>query len=319
MLKKATALLLALLLLFSACPALSEERVPSDDTLYVTTDVIGAETVFRHYDESFYDVPCEQPGTVVKVNYTATVYESGPIKKVLYVYLPYGYDESRPYNIIYFTHGNEQHAEDLIDTAYYRNALDNMIARGVCEPFIMVFPTFYNNYRRKNGEDLERWPQEYLVDIMPLIESTYHTYAETADDAGFRASREHRAFNGYSLGSFITWGLMDQMLPYAKWFMPFAGSAVAFGAGPEEQAAFVADIIDRHPGEDFFIYAACGGPSDVAYPMVEQIALMIRDTERFSYGRDPGTDNLYFCLTEFAHSAIFCRFMLYNAFEVIFR
>ena len=317
--KKVLALLTALICLAGLCAALAEERVPGEDTLYVTTDVVGAETVFRRYDESFYDAPSDQPGTVVKIRYEATVYEPSPIRKILYVYLPYGYDASRQYNIIYYTHGAEAHAEDLIQSAYYKNALDNMIAQGVCEPFIFVFPSYFNDYRKKSGEVVELWPRELLHDIMPLIESTYSTYAETADEAGFAASRAHRAFNGYSRGSLITWGMIGELADYAQWFLPFSGPALGFDASADDQFAYMSGVMETLRGKEIFIYSACGGTEDSAYPMTEMIARMIADTDHFSYGRDPGTNNLYFCLTEFPHSSTFGRFMMYNAFEVIFR
>lgn len=317
--KRIVTLIMALLLLSGLIPAFAEGRVPGEDTLYVTTDVVGAETVFRHYDESYYDQPSEQPGTVVKIRYEATVYGDAPIKKVLYVYLPCNYDESRQYNIIYYTHGAEAQAADLIQSAFYKNSLDNMIAQGICEPLIFVFPTYFNDLRKKTGEVVELWPQELLHDIMPLVESTYSTYAETADEAGFMASREHRAFNGYSRGSLITWGMIGDLAPYAKWFLPFSGGARGFGAAVEDQMAYFADLMDSLRDTEIFIYSACGGPDDSAYSMTEMIARMIADTEHFSYGRDPHKNNLYFCLTEYPHSSTFSRFMMYNAYEVIFR
>ncbi len=316
--KKLIALLLALMTLCALLPAGAESRAPGEDTLYVTTDIVGAETVFRHYDETYYDEPSDQPGTVVKIKYQATVYGDDPISKVMYVYLPFGYDETRQYNIIYYTHGAEAGAADLIQYAYYKNALDNMIARGICEPLIFVYPSYFNDQRRKTGEVVALWPQELRQDIMPLIESTYSTYAETPDEAGFIASRDHRAFNGYSRGSMITWGMMSELSDVARWFMPWSGET---GFGPDAQTQYeaVAASMDSLKNKDIFIYSACGGVSDSAYSMTELIALMIADTERFSYGRDPKANNLYFCLTEFSHSSTFGRFMLYNAFEVIFR
>ena len=81
--KKLIALLLALMTLCALLPAAAESRVPGEDTLYVTTDIVGAETVFRHYDETYYDEPSDQPGTVVKIKYQATVYGDDPISKVM--------------------------------------------------------------------------------------------------------------------------------------------------------------------------------------------------------------------------------------------
>lgn len=64
--KKFIALLCALALILSALPALAESREKPEDKKVITTDdVIGAETVFKKYDNKFYDAPSTQPGTVV--------------------------------------------------------------------------------------------------------------------------------------------------------------------------------------------------------------------------------------------------------------
>ena len=173
-----------------------------------------------------------------------------------------------------------------------------------------MFPSYFNDYRKKNGEIVELWYKELREDIMPLVESTYHTYAKTIDEEGFIASREHRAFNGYSRGSLLTWDMLGKMLPYAKLFLPFSGPAISFDANAEEQLPFIVEQIEANPDYDFFIYSACGGETDSAYPMTEMIAAMIQDTDHFSYGQDPAVNNFYFCLTEFPHSSTFGRFMM---------
>lgn len=71
--KKFIALLCALALILSALPALAESREKPEDKKVITTDdVIGAETVFKKYDNKFYDAPSTQPGTVVRLDYTTT-------------------------------------------------------------------------------------------------------------------------------------------------------------------------------------------------------------------------------------------------------
>lgn len=93
--KKFIALLCALALILSALPALAESREKPEDKKVITTDdVIGAETVFKKYDNKFYDAPSTQPGTVVRLDYTTTAYGAEQPGWVN-VYLPYGYDENR--------------------------------------------------------------------------------------------------------------------------------------------------------------------------------------------------------------------------------
>jgi hypothetical protein len=93
-----------------------------------------------------------------------------------------------------------------------KNALDCSVAEGRCRPFITVFPGFYLHDPVRTGRVDEkaerghvlRFQKELRNDLMPLVESRYSTYAETADEAGFAASRDHRAFAGLSRGSVTT-------------------------------------------------------------------------------------------------------------------
>ncbi len=134
------------------------------------------------------------------------------LEKELYVYLPYGYDPARQYNVVYALHGTDAHADYWIgDTATGKSTLkllDRMIEKGECEPFILVTPTYYSIPEDKqdlfpdywSGDALANvWPmyfwQEMRNEIIPLIDSTYSTYGD---------SREHRAFVGLSRGSMTT-------------------------------------------------------------------------------------------------------------------
>ena len=139
--RKIIALFLALALLLSAIPTLAEKRTaPEDKKVITTTDVVGAETVFKKYDNKFYDEPSEQPGTVVRLDYTTTAYgEEQP--GWVNVYLPYGYDENgtERYNIIYFLHGTNETQDSFIGMDKVKNAIDNMIEVGITAPFNLVY------------------------------------------------------------------------------------------------------------------------------------------------------------------------------------
>lgn len=84
--------------------------------------------------------------------------------------------------------------------------LDRMIAQGEIEPLIVVTPTFYVEDDCADGLDALTFSfrEELRNDLMPAVESKYATWAETPDDAGFAASREHRAFAGLSRGAVTT-------------------------------------------------------------------------------------------------------------------
>ena len=78
-----------------------------------------------------------------------------------------------------------------------------MIAEGDIDPLIVVTPTFY--VEDDCADDLDQltysFAKELRNDLMPEIESSYSTYAKSADDKGFSKSRDHRAFAGLSRGA----------------------------------------------------------------------------------------------------------------------
>jgi homogentisate 1,2-dioxygenase len=164
-------------------------------------------------------------------------------------------------------------------------------------------------------------------DIMPAVESAYRTYAETADEAGFIASRGHRAFAGFSRGCYACWHQFFHNLDLAKWFMPFsanisAADEMSLDMPVEEQLQMLKDALSAQADykDDFFIYAACGGKRDMMYDVnAELIKAMIADSEDFSYGTDKSVNNLYFCSSSELHQTLVSRFYFYNAFDVVFK
>ncbi len=323
--KKFSLLLVLILLFTSLSTALAETtRTPGADKL-IDDPAIGVTTTFKKYDAKFYDKESTQPGTVVRLDYTTDVYGE-TLNQWANVYLPYGYDESKQYNIIYFMHGTNETQDSFIADPRAKNAMDSIIEAGVTDPFIMVFPCYYYNYETR-AIDMTNYVREVRNDLMPAVESAYSTYAETADEAGFIASREHRAFAGYSRGCYATWHMFFNNLDYAYWFMPF--SANISGAAEmslempvDEQIAMLKEAIDRQAAykDSFYIYAACGGGRDMMYDVNNAlITAMLAETDYFSYGQDKAENNLYYCLSKEIHQTLVARFYLYNAFDVVFK
>lgn len=318
---KKLALLMALLMLLCSVAMAETTRTPGADKLVDDTS-LGITTTFKKYDGKFYDKESAQPGTVVRLDYTTTAYGE-PMETWANVYLPYGYDETQQYNVIYFLHGTNETQDSFVGDARAKNALDGFIEAGVTDPFIMVFPCYYYDYANR-AIDMTSFVQEVRNDLMPAVESTYSTYAVTADEAGFIASREHRAFAGYSRGCYATWHMFFNNLDYAYWFMPFsanisAADEMSLGMPVEEQIAMLKEAIDRQ-GYDFYIYAACGGPRDDMYNVNNAlITAMIAEPDYFSYGQDKTVNNLYYCLSKEIHQTLVGRYYLYNAFDVVFK
>lgn len=179
--------------------------------------------------EQFDSAACNQPGTVEEVAYQTKAYgtDGRDVEKHALVYLPYGYDESQPYNILYLMHGTGDDEYYWLRTHEYNKVmLDNMIASGDIEPLIVVTPTFYvEDDLKKEGLDplTFSFREELRNDLMPFIESRYSTYAESCDEAGFTDSRDHRAFAGLSRGAVTTaHAAFCGSLDYFSWFGMFS-------------------------------------------------------------------------------------------------
>ena len=164
------------------------------------------------------------------------------MEKELLVYLPYGYDPAQPYNVVYALHGTGENETYWIGDGPIgqttRKLLDRMIDVGECAPFILVTPCYYSIPEDKAElfPDLDTqdmlanvWPmyfwEEMRNEIIPLIDSTYSTYADQ-DDA-----RDHRGFVGLSRGSMTTINsVMMHELDQFSYFGNFSGVWCDFDA-----------------------------------------------------------------------------------------
>ena len=302
--KRLEAFLTLVILLCGLCPALGEEyREPAKLDLSGT---LGLDTHYCLYDRDFYESPDDQAGTVVRIKYTTAMYGEKTYKKTMNVYLPYGYDENgaERYPVIYFFHGRGCDPSTLIGNEYTKNAFDHMISTGIAKPFILVAPTYYYDARHLLY-DLDLFVREMREEIMPLVEGTYRTFAETPDEAGFRASRDHRAVCGFSMGSMTTWSLFPSMLDVAAEFLPFSGPM-------QDTDALIAAV--EKADVPFYICMACGGPDDLAYENCNALARQLAADPHFSYGTDREKDNLYYYLSDNPHQDLCSRYYLFNAF-----
>lgn len=181
-----------------------------------------------------WDQQAEVPqGTVEELFYDTHAYatDGRAVTKSVLVYLPAGYDESKQYNILYLMHGTgDDQYYWLRANPYNKVMLDNLIAAGEIEPLIVVTPTFYcEDDCKESLTALEKltyaFKDELRNDLMPTVEAKYATYAESADEAGFAASRDHRAFAGLSRGAVTTYrSVFCGCLDYFASFGTFSGS-----------------------------------------------------------------------------------------------
>ena len=183
-----------------------------------------------------YAAQSTHPGTVEELVYDTKDYagNGADIQKKAYVYLPYGYDpddaETR-YDIIYLMHGWGGAAGEYfyMDNGAIRTMLDQMIERGDIKPVIAVSATFYTEGSSRDfSASIDQFRQFHLDfenALMPAVEGKYHTWAVSTSPEDLMASRDHRAFGGFSLGSVTTWLQFCHDTDYIRYFLPMSGSS----------------------------------------------------------------------------------------------
>ena len=268
--------------------------------------------------------PLDQPGTLTELEYdtyeSTTYEEQGQVlHKRAIVYLPYGYSEEKTYNVFYLMHGGWSNETTYLGTPdhpnEFKNILDNGIADGKIREMIVICPT-YNNTSGEDSSDYslalrltENYHNELINDLLPAVEGTFSTYAEDTTPEGLEASRDHRAFCGFSMGSVATWRTFQHCLDYFRYFMPCSGSLTSDG---EYMASLVRE--SGYDWEDFFIFAA-SGTDDFAYSSFKsQIQAMVDvDDGTFRSADNEREGNLYFLEQEGGtHSGEYAEEYFYN-------
>ena len=103
---------------------------------------------------SSYERPSGEPGHVEEISYKTTLIDGSGrvVDKNAMVYLPYGYDKSRKYDIFYLNHGYGASNTTFLGTPNsphaFKHILDNMIQNGDIKPIIVVTPTYTFEYGR---------------------------------------------------------------------------------------------------------------------------------------------------------------------------
>ena len=255
---------------------------------------------------SDYFKPAEQEGQLVRLDYDtwesfSYAEHTQRLTKIAWVYLPYGYDPNEKYNVFYYMHGGWGDETTTLGTTEqpttFKYALDHAIQDGRMKPMIIVCPT-YNNLSGEDSADYslalqltDNYHNELINDLIPAVESTYSTWAEATTPEGLCASRDHRGFGGFSMGSVTTWHTFQYCLDDFRYFMPMSGN---MGDG-----SWVAEVVRKSDwtSDDFFIFTATGtqdfaGASFAA--QIQSMATRYSDVFRLANNEDKG--NLSFRL-----------------------
>ncbi len=251
--------------------------------------------------------PAARRGKVETFNYTARGADGTPLRKRARVYTPYGYnprDKSKRHNVLYLMHGGGDNTtsfcSDPRSPLSLTDVLDHLIAEGALEPLIVVMPTFYPDDRNitTNGmadaiELTRTFHKELRRDLIPAVETTYNTWLESPDSAGVTASRNHRAFGGFSMGALATWYQLAYDNAAVAHYLPLSGDLWTFDAqGKREPADSSARWIEQRLkgtpfATDFRVYAYTGTDDIAGDPEKNFVRALAENTSLFRLrGRD---------------------------------
>ena len=219
-------------------------------------------------------------GEVKRFEYDTKTYEEGSdrsLRKGAWVYLPHGYDQGRQYDVLYLLHGGGVNEDwwfkTFPDTV---TILDNMVAKKVCKPCIIVAPTYYL------GEDVDR-NAEYITehfchelrrDLIPAVESAFSSYAcGDVSEENLVRTREHRAFAGLSLGSMTTYrAAFYRNYDLFSWYGPFSGCCGPWGVRDKEVERIGETLAEMEKkGLKLDYLFCCNGDKDIAYEEHKEI------------------------------------------------
>lgn len=253
-------------------------------------------------------------------------------QKSALVYLPACYDANdteTKYNVLYLMHGGGDSPKWFLGgegkKSKITRMLDSMIDSGEIKPMIVCAVSYYTDYSNDATRNCLNFHYELMNDLIPVLETTYPTYATDVTPDGLAASRTHRGFGGFSMGAVTTWSVFEHCLNEFAYFVPMSGDCWALGstAGSSRSlqtaqhlAAKVAE--SNKTAEDFFLYTGCG-TSDIANPnLTPQVNAMSTLTDTFLYCKNFANGNLYECIVPGGHDVQTVTAILYNAIPKLF-
>ena len=237
----------------------------------------------------------------------------------LNVYLPYGYDSSKQYNIFYFMHGMGDNEGTLLynNNGEWQRVFDNMVANGDIEPMIIVTPTF-NKVSSDTFYNAENFYKEFRASVVPFVEGKYSTYAKSTSEADLKASRMHRAYGGFSMGSVSTWAVFENCVDIVAYFMPMSG-AHHWGTGNPDPAALARATEKAGLKKNEYFIMSATGTSDFAIDALRPQIENMKKLSQFEYTSDFSKGNLWFILANGGgHDWYYVRQYLYNCLPFFF-
>lgn len=148
------------------------------------------------HDQDFYAVKNVPHGNVQQVLFWS---ESTKTTRRAFVYTPpqYGKNKKQKYPVLYLQHGWGEDETAWSNQGHANLIMDNLIAEGKIEPFIIVMTYGMTNEVRFGGLrqfTAEAFEKVLVDELVPYIDANFQT----------RADKDHRAMAGLSMGGFET-------------------------------------------------------------------------------------------------------------------
>lgn len=242
---------------------------------------------------------------------------SGLLEKAALVYLPQGYDsndKNTRYNVLYLAHGGGDNPYSFFSKDRSPVTLDEyatrLIQNGEMDPIIIVSATYYNpdSYNEKSGMQeavtlCRAYNKEVRESLIPAVGKKYNTYLRGNDYASITATRNHRAFGGFSMGALTTWYQLAEDPDAFSQYLPLSGDLWVYENGEKQLPAIAADWLDarlgKYPwrGKDLKVYAYTGSKDIAFQPEQSLIDGLKKNSDVLEYSEDFGNGNLYFNVT----------------------
>lgn len=193
------------------------------------------------HDQDFYALRNVPHGDVREVHYYS---ETNQEMRHCFIYTPPGYDENKRkrYPVLYLQHGGGENEYGWPDQGRTGLIMDNLIADGKAEEFIIVMDngtwTMPRQEQRSGSRGMglpSNWADGFMKtlinDIIPMVDSRYRT----------KADRKYRAMAGLSMG-----GMQTKIIALAN---PDTFSALGMFSGgviSAEEAAQTEGFVDAY-------------------------------------------------------------------------
>ena len=183
-------------------------------------------------------------------------YMDGETERALTIYLPYNWDAGReePYKVVYISHGGGGDELDWHNDGAVTNIMDNLIAKGITEPAIVVA---MNN--TDFGWDQEEIARNQFDNIMPLMENEYNASSDPDD----------RAYCGLSMGGITT----------SNMYVNYADEFGYLGVWSAAETGF---DLSQYEGLEYPNLLLAGGCYDFGLPAVDSFGELL-DAEGIDY------------------------------------